>query len=55
LRAFADVNKREYPTSGRKKVDWDQLAREVPEDKLEGEAALQKVFAGTALQLYYLI
>jgi suppressor of G2 allele of SKP1 len=38
------VNKAEYPTSGKKKIDWEQLAREEQDDKLEGDAALQKVF-----------
>jgi len=38
------VNKHAYPSSGKKQVDWDNLAKEIAEDKPEGEEALNKVF-----------
>jgi len=40
----SEVNKHQYPTSGKKKVDWDALAKEAQDEKLEGDAALHKVF-----------
>jgi suppressor of G2 allele of SKP1 len=33
-----------YPSSSKKKKNWDQLAAQVEEEKLEGEQALNKVF-----------
>lgn len=33
-----------YPSSSKKKKNWDELASQVEEDKLEGEQALNKVF-----------
>jgi len=33
-----------YPTSSAKKKDWDKIAKEDAEDKLEGDEALNKVF-----------
>jgi suppressor of G2 allele of SKP1 len=38
------ANKHLYPSSSRKKLNWDQLEKEVEEEKLEGDAALNKVF-----------
>jgi len=38
------ADKHTYPSSSRKKLNWDKLAQEVEEDKLEGDAALNKVF-----------
>jgi len=36
------ANKHAYPSSSRKKLDWDKI--EVEEEKVEGDAALNKVF-----------
>ena len=50
-RAWADtskVNKASYPSSSKKKKDWDKLTQEVKkeeeEEKPEGDAALNKLF-----------
>jgi len=40
----AENVKHAYPSSSKKKKNWDQLASQVDEDKLEGEQALNKVF-----------
>lgn len=40
----SSANKHLYPSSSRKKLNWDQLEKEVEEEKLEGDAALNKVF-----------
>jgi suppressor of G2 allele of SKP1 len=38
------ANKHLYPSSSRKKFNWDELEKEVGEEKLEGDQALNKVF-----------
>eukprot|EP01104_Vermistella_antarctica_P008970 TRINITY_DN2296_c3_g2_i1.p1 TRINITY_DN2296_c3_g2~~TRINITY_DN2296_c3_g2_i1.p1 ORF type:complete len:380 (+),score=131.00 TRINITY_DN2296_c3_g2_i1:38-1177(+) len=40
----SSVNKSAYPSSAKKKVDWDAVSKEAEEEKLEGEQALNKVF-----------
>jgi len=40
----AQGNKPEYPTSSKIKKNWDLIAKGIEEDKLEGDAALNKVF-----------
>jgi len=41
---ISTVNKHSYPSSGKKQVDWDNVVKEIAEDKAEGEEALNKVF-----------
>ncbi|KAL6072088.1 Cochaperone protein [Balamuthia mandrillaris] len=46
-RPWADTstaNKHNYPSSSKHKKNWDVLAKEAEEEKLEGEQALNKVF-----------
>jgi suppressor of G2 allele of SKP1 len=48
LRPYADtsaVDKHAYPSSSKKKIDWDSLNKSVEEDKVEGDAALNKVLS----------
>ena len=40
----SNVNKAEYPSSNKIKKNWDLIAKDIEEDKLEGDAALNKVF-----------
>jgi len=44
MNPVADTIKHLYPTSSKKKKNWDQVASQIEEDKLEGEQALNKVF-----------
>eukprot|EP01103_Thecamoeba_quadrilineata_P004766 TRINITY_DN145_c0_g1_i1.p1 TRINITY_DN145_c0_g1~~TRINITY_DN145_c0_g1_i1.p1 ORF type:complete len:370 (+),score=92.10 TRINITY_DN145_c0_g1_i1:40-1149(+) len=47
LRPYADttgVDKHSYPSSSKKRVDWDSLSKSVDEEKPEGDAALNKLF-----------
>lgn len=40
----SNVNKAEYPSSNKIKKNWDLIAKDIEEEKLEGDAALNKVF-----------
>jgi len=47
VQAWADtsqVDKNKYPSSSKKTIDWGAIDKTIEEDKLEGDAALNKVF-----------
>jgi len=47
LRPYSDtsgVDKHAYPSSSKKKVDWDSVSKSVEEEKPEGDQALNKLF-----------